>query len=120
MDLLHLLEKPLKPSVVDFLRSQQCGFESGFPKVCCASLPKTIPILTNNPKKVSINVSAVIEYPDGSNQNAMTVFTTAITPSSHKKDQAKRVDMNEAMEKLLEDLSLFDLLRKKRNNIEIR
>lgn len=116
MDLLHLLEKPLKPSVVDFLRSQQCGFEDGFPKVCCASMPKTIPILAHHPKKVSINVSTVIEYPDGSSQSSSQ--TQTVSASSTKRPSAqKRVDMNMAMEKLFDDFSAFDMLRKKRNSL---
>ncbi|KAJ8960309.1 hypothetical protein NQ318_004035 [Aromia moschata] len=40
VDLVKSMEKPLKPPVVDFFRSQQCGFQEGYPKVCCSQLPK--------------------------------------------------------------------------------
>lgn len=28
--------KPLQPAVVEFLRSQECGFDQGYPLVCCS------------------------------------------------------------------------------------
>ncbi|XP_049823878.1 uncharacterized protein LOC126265676 [Aethina tumida] len=49
MGLLGKLEKPLRPSVVEFLHAQQCGFTNGIPKVCCGSLPKNLKIFKNAP-----------------------------------------------------------------------
>lgn len=47
-NLLKQLKKPLKPSIVDFLQNQQCGFEEDYPKVCCSNLPKNLPIFTHS------------------------------------------------------------------------
>ncbi|CAH0551213.1 unnamed protein product [Brassicogethes aeneus] len=53
MDLLKNLGKPLKLSVVEFLRAQQCGFEEFEPKVCCTKLPKSLKILKNSRPSVN-------------------------------------------------------------------
>nr|CAH7731241.1 unnamed protein product [Callosobruchus chinensis] len=42
MSVISTLEKPLSAPLVSYLRSQQCGFYKGFPKVCCSDLPKNI------------------------------------------------------------------------------
>lgn len=38
MNMIKSVEKPLQPTVVDFLRTQECGFDQGYPKVCCHEL----------------------------------------------------------------------------------
>lgn len=40
MNFISSFEKPLKSPVVKFLRKKQCGFERGFPKVCCSDISK--------------------------------------------------------------------------------
>lgn len=42
MNLLNELEKPLRSSVVEFLKAQQCGLLNGIPKVCCGPFPKNL------------------------------------------------------------------------------
>ncbi|XP_028145593.1 uncharacterized protein LOC114339160 [Diabrotica virgifera virgifera] len=51
MQFIAGVEKPLTPVVVDFLRSQQCGFEEGFPMVCCRELPRNLRIHSNHRRK---------------------------------------------------------------------
>lgn len=45
MDLVRSMGKPLQSSVVAFLRSQECGFDQGYPMVCCSMLPKAFQLL---------------------------------------------------------------------------
>lgn len=99
MDLLYASERPLKRSVVDFLRSQQCGFENPYPKVCCAPLPKTIPIY--NSKKVSVSVSSAPQR----------TLTTTQKPVKKKKIEKKKIDLEKAFEKFYDDVYMFDVLR---------
>lgn len=142
MDLISGLKKPLKNSVVIFLRSQQCGFEEGFPKVCCAVLPKTLPVLkgkstttekpTARPKRVFINLSAVIEQGQDTDQNKEDVkvwelfdvkHTSSNSDTSKSDIRTKNTTINNlALMKFYEDLSTFDLFRRRRDNnyIEIR
>lgn len=51
MSLIDTLQKPLKPSVVQFLRAQQCGFHDGYPMICCGVLPKTLNIFNKRQQK---------------------------------------------------------------------
>lgn len=37
-NMVKSMKKPLPPSVVGFLRSQECGFDHGYPMVCCSTL----------------------------------------------------------------------------------
>ncbi|CAG9860069.1 unnamed protein product [Phyllotreta striolata] len=39
MNFLMTAGKPLRRNVVSFLRRKECGFEKGYPKVCCGSIP---------------------------------------------------------------------------------
>lgn len=114
MDLLHMLAKPLKPSVVDFLRSQQCGFERGFPKVCCQSLPKTIPILLYNPKKIYANVSTEESNKESLPTLTQIVLTTTQKPIVMNKGvKKKKVNMELAFGNFYDDVIIFDALRNK-------
>lgn len=65
MDFINAVEKPLKPQVVVFLRSQQCGFQQDHPKVCCAVVPKG---LLDHVAKKSKN-AAVAEEKKNAGQN---------------------------------------------------
>lgn len=48
MDLLKQLKHPLNQSIVDFLEHKECGFEDGYPKVCCSNLPKSLSVFKQN------------------------------------------------------------------------
>lgn len=48
MDLITAHDKPLRPSVVVFLRSQECGFRAGYPRVCCTTVPKGLQALVRD------------------------------------------------------------------------
>lgn len=45
MNLLVNLHKPLQPSIVTFLKAQECGFQNGFPNVCCRMLPSRVRVI---------------------------------------------------------------------------
>lgn len=42
MNLVRSVRKPLEPSIVNFLRSQECGFDKGYPKVCCSKFSEDL------------------------------------------------------------------------------
>lgn len=100
MDLIYELEKPLKVSVIKFLRSQECGFDKGFPKVCCAPLPKTAPFLTDNPTEVSV----------GNRQSSSSPQTTWATTQKPVKEVEQMNHDLEAFDEFYDDLSMFDVL----------
>lgn len=138
MDIINGLQKPLKPSVVEFLRSQQCGFESGFPKVCCSGLPKRLRVFkdvstttqiipTEEEKKLAINLSAVLM--EGSRGVEMQEQEAKVFEV--KKTTKKPVDEFEEPRKGknidiyldlwdIEDLTAFDLVRKRRENCSFK
>ncbi|XP_025833755.1 uncharacterized protein LOC112905462 [Agrilus planipennis] len=114
MSFLEHTEKPLKSPIVSFLRSHQCGFQGGYPKVCCKDLPENFTI------SVQRNIS--------------TVTGNIETPCDDKKQINIKVENIDEKRKILDDffsnsdddfdlLTEFDFLRRKRHyvtEIEIR
>ncbi|CAH1963256.1 unnamed protein product [Acanthoscelides obtectus] len=144
MDVISTLEKPLSAPIVSYLRSQQCGFEMGFPKVCCSELPKNIKsvkssraqnkrrfnrlnaldpsettevskvVRATTPRTTTRRVTATTTRP-----TTMTTRSTSTTPrpTLRKKDRNKKKNMDDAFGQFFFDyVEGFDLfLRQKRN-----
>ncbi|XP_017773670.1 PREDICTED: uncharacterized protein LOC108560569 [Nicrophorus vespilloides] len=108
VDFLGTMQKPLKASVVHFLRSQHCGFRNGYPRVCCAPMPKGLKIFDDAKVGPSFDVVVSTAPP-----NAMPVPHFQRKRKKHKKFYSKS-----------EDLLDFDLFRRRRSpngvNVEIR
>lgn len=127
MTFINSIEKPLKPTVVKFLRNQECGFEKGYPKVCCGKVPRNLRVLKHyrlNPR-VPVNV---LSAPMETNDNGMTdlfriVNKENIQASSSVKSQDLRKKA-EAMNKQFASMQFMDftdgfdlMIRKKRSDV---
>ncbi|CAH1116589.1 unnamed protein product [Phaedon cochleariae] len=125
MALVKSTGSPLTRNVVRFLRSQECGFQDGMPKVCCAALPTKFQALKHarpGSRRPFKKLSAV----DGEATTATTRRGTRSTPRHFRQEFGSFRD--EVMSSDFFDyMSSFDLvLRKKRfdndndSDIEIR
>lgn len=76
MNLLKSVEKPLQPTVVDFLRAQECGFDQGYPKVCCYELP------TEDLKKLKSNAKGSLNKLSADSLEMVTPITTKISENT--------------------------------------
>lgn len=130
---LHLvksMEKPLHPAIVEFLRSQECGFDQGYPLVCCSDIRfKDVTQKTLNSRKPLNNLCT-----ESSPTSSPMATTTSQNPAMNKPSfnsnnlQNKADALNKAfMSDYFDYGGSFDLmLRIKRHNgdglldIEIR
>lgn len=115
--------KPLQPAVVEFLRLQECGFEQGYPKVCCSALSRDFQVLKHaRPSSRKPTNMLSVDTP----QKVTTHATRATTKISTTKKIVKPSDnlyskadaLNKAfMSDYFDYTSSFDLmLRIKRQN----
>lgn len=110
MNFIKSMEKPLQPTVVHFLRSQECGFDKGYPMVCCFVLP--IQVL----KKIKSNIRKPSNKLSADSSKMVTPITTKIfenknfgNPISHvynKADELNKVFMSD----YFDFASSFDLM----------
>nr|CAI5841972.1 unnamed protein product [Callosobruchus analis] len=89
MSVISTLEKPLSAPLVSYLRSQQCGFYKGFPKVCCSDLPKDIKSVKssrpqNNRRFNRFNVLDPSETTELPTQKRTTQRTTTVRTTTTK------------------------------------
>lgn len=101
MNLIINMEKPLQNSFVIFLRSQQCGFENGYPKVCCNSPHKKLEIVnrmksrtpTSNGNSTSEAAKVLTNYNFGSGKNCTGKLDTEKDFSRNSKLNGLKSDM---------------------------
>lgn len=117
--------KPLQPAVVEFLRSQECGFDQGYPLVCCSeqhlrNMKHKKPNLRTPPNKLGVKPSQIVPI------KATTVASQVITKPAVNNNVYNKADaLNKAfMSDYFDYASSFDLmLRIKRegdnNNLDI-
>lgn len=118
MELIDGLQKPLKPSVVQFLRSQECGFEKGYAKVCCFHLSQKL-YVTQRPNKVYVNLFASVDQGQELQVNIgvkNTEITTRAVKNIHKSDKISNYMKLDPM-RMYEELTMFDLIRKKKERL---
>lgn len=126
--LLDGLKKPLKPSIIAFLRAQQCGFENGFPKVCCRTMPKELRVMnyttttTTITKIIPTNPTTITTKASTKKEMIETIETTtkAIEVNENKRNETnKKVLAKELNRILMDDLfdtfSPYDLFRRRRD-----
>lgn len=104
MALLEGSSKPLKPSIVAFLRAQQCGFDNGFPRVCCRTMPKELRVMTYTTTTRKIGTSSAT--------TTTSPTVTAEKPSSSQKNL--KVLSNEFHQVIMDDFFDYDLFRRRR------
>ncbi|XP_071053764.1 uncharacterized protein [Onthophagus taurus] len=110
MKVITKAQKPLKLDLVKILRSQECDFELGYPKVCCS----------NSPFKQNYDNSDKIKFPSGNDKpNTSSNNAEVILPSTEEAEkirQKKIEDMNKVLiESGIMDFIGFDLFRRKKN-----
>lgn len=132
-NLIDSMEKPLQPAIVDFLRSQECGFAQGYPMVCCSVFPKLFHALKNaqsHPKRPLNKLSADLPKKGTTfSTSTITMRTTTKTPSTTNRNLYNKANALDSafMSEYFDYTGSFDLmLRIKRHNennmldIEIR
>lgn len=128
MTLIDGLQKPLNPSIVAFLRSQQCGFdEDGYPKVCCRTMPKELRVMnytTTRKTTTTTTTTTVIQSHTTTTIPAITIKeenlqTMPSTTNSHltttENNKKKKILSDEFNRLFMEDLFEYDLFRRRRD-----
>lgn len=49
--------KPLQHSIVEFVRSQECGFDEGYPMVCCSMLANGVRFLKHSKSVAGVPIN---------------------------------------------------------------
>ncbi|KAL3285599.1 hypothetical protein HHI36_000128 [Cryptolaemus montrouzieri] len=108
MNFIKTQSKPLQPQMVKFLKEKQCGFETGFPKVCCGDIPTSLKAKTSNAgQKIKKNNLSVIHNDS----------KTEIIAKKHPKELTHVLPSLNYPNFFLGDiLEPFDLFRRKRES----
>lgn len=126
MNLIASMEKPLGRSVVAFLRSQECGFQDGYPKVCCTIIPNNLKTVkqarpAHRGKFNKLNAlrpsKSLLDFVS-TTRRSTTVSTTKMPPTAKRVNETLREKMealNNAFSADYFDLTgTFDLMLRKR------
>lgn len=140
MTLIDGLQKPLNPSIVAFLRSQQCGFDrDGYPKVCCRTMPKELRVMNYTTTRIPTeNATTTTVIPNYTTTTTTTMSTTTTTKSENlqtttsinsdlsetttiistttteENSKSKRITSDEFNRLFMDDLFEYDLFRRRR------
>lgn len=123
MELIDKSEKPLKPIIVDFLKSQHCDFQNGYPKVCCGKLPKKLQEYVKqlkDPIKKNTGGKSTTTTTTTATTSTSEPCIPKMSPSSIESERIRQEKIDELNKAFLNSgLFDFDLFRRRHSDIEI-
>ncbi|XP_056634747.1 uncharacterized protein LOC130443887 [Diorhabda sublineata] len=128
LQFLNTVQKPLDACIVNYLRNEQCGFEEGFPKICCKSIPKYLRKqinYKNKPKQKSTTASKDVDKNHKYNDETVNTATlesktqlSILKTFSSDVGKKKIHEVNRELSEFFDDGDSFDLLLRQQRSLD--